>query len=651
MRLFEQRPAVLAHYQERWRYLLVDEYQDTNRAQYLWIRLLAGERTATWPWSATTTRASTRWRGADLRNILDFERDYPDATVVKLEQNYRSTQLILDAAHAVVSRNEARKDKKLWTENPRGVQIERFEADRRTRRREWVARQVEALVGGRGAGGSFLARRADEGDERQLPPAATSRSCTAPTPRAARSRRRSCATACATSWSAARASTSGARSRTRSPTCACCAATPTRPPSSGSSTCRRAASARRRSRPFAREAAGARRQRLGGAARRAAAVRDRRLATRTRTRASPASCHLRGCAAGSACSTCPSCSTWCSRRPATGRCCSTARRRARTAGPTCSSCARSSTRYGDLEPEDALDRLLEETALVADQDAYEEDADAVTLITLHAAKGLEFDVVFITGLEEGVFPHSRALDDQRQMEEERRLAYVGLTRARHRLYLTHAAHPRDVGQGRLLGPVALPAGDSARPDARAPTGRAGSVRATDDDQRPDEERAGQGYDLSYILGPRAASRLVGRRASVDEPRGSSSISTRGGRASAAGRRLHAACRRAARGRDVRAVARPEREARRVLRKPARSGLPNAEPVKSRAGTPAKAASGRSFPANAASATATASAIQRSARHGRDLEADARRRGSHGRVPRAGVKKLLASLANLEILEP
>ena len=97
------------------------------------------------------------------------------------------------------------------------------------------------------------------------------------------------------------------------------------------------------------------------------------------------------------------------------------------------------TRYADLEPEDALDRLLEETALVADQDAYEKDSDAVTLITLHAAKGLEFDVVFITGLEEGVFPHSRALDDQREMEEERRLAYVGLTRARHRLYLTHAA--------------------------------------------------------------------------------------------------------------------------------------------------------------------------------------------------------------------
>ena len=104
-------------------------------------------------------------------------------------------------------------------------------------------------------------------------------------------------------------------------------------------------------------------------------------------------------------------------------------------------------RYADLEPEDALDRLLEETALVADQDAYAADADAATLITIHAAKGLEFDVVFIAGLEEGRLPARRALDDPRQMEEERRLAYVGLTRARHRLYLTHAAQRATWGRG------------------------------------------------------------------------------------------------------------------------------------------------------------------------------------------------------------
>ena len=117
------------------------------------------------------------------------------------------------------------------------------------------------------------------------------------------------------------------------------------------------------------------------------------------------------------------------------------------------------TRYDDLSPEDALDRLLEETALVADQDSYEGETEAVTLITLHAAKGLEFPVVFIAGLEEGVFPTSRAIDAEREMpvrtqpmEEERRLAYVGITRAKRRLYLTHASRRVFRGMGQLSIP-------------------------------------------------------------------------------------------------------------------------------------------------------------------------------------------------------
>jgi DNA helicase-2/ATP-dependent DNA helicase PcrA len=166
VRLFEEAPAVLTRYQERWRYLHVDEYQDTNRAQYLFVKHLAA-RHRNIAVVGDDDQSIYSWRGADVRNILDFEADYPDATVVKLEQNYRSTQLILDAAHAVVSRNEHRKDKKLWTENARGVLIERFEADREDEEAEWIARQVEALARGRGAGGSLLARRADEGDDRE----------------------------------------------------------------------------------------------------------------------------------------------------------------------------------------------------------------------------------------------------------------------------------------------------------------------------------------------------------------------------------------------------------------------------------------------------------------------------------------------------
>ncbi len=165
VRLFQEAPEVLARYQEKWRYLHVDEYQDTNRAQYLWVRALAA-RYHNLAVVGDDDQSIYSWRGADLRNILDFERDEPTATVVKLEQNYRSTQLILDAAHAVVSRNSARKDKKLWTENAGGRPIQRFEAYNEEEEAEWIARQVEELTGG---ASSILTRRADEDADRLAP--------------------------------------------------------------------------------------------------------------------------------------------------------------------------------------------------------------------------------------------------------------------------------------------------------------------------------------------------------------------------------------------------------------------------------------------------------------------------------------------------
>ena len=153
------------------------------------------------------------------------------------------------------------------------------------------------------------------------------------------------------------------------------------------------------------------------------------------------------------------------------------------------------TRYDDLEPEDALDRLLEETALVADQDSYEGEADAVTLITLHAAKGLEFPVVFIAGLEEGVFPHSRALDDERELEEERRLAYVGITRAKRRLYLSHAWRRATWG----MGGASIPSRFLLEIPAEL---MVGPSLAVDDD-----EHAEGPLDLDLVFGARRASRF------------------------------------------------------------------------------------------------------------------------------------------------
>ena len=503
VRLFEQAPAVLSHYRQRWRYLHVDEYQDTNRAQYLWVKLLAAEHRNV-AVVGDDDQSIYSWRGADLRNILDFEQDYPEATVVKLEQNYRSTQLILDAAHAVVERNEGRKDKKLWTQNPRGALIERFEADREDEEAEWVARQVEALVAGRGSAGSVLARRADVGDDdvyrlqdvavmyrtnaqsraieeaflryglryqlvggtrfyqrREVKDAlaylrllrndhdvaAFERIVNVPArglgQRSLEVLRELAAQRGGDVWTALGAAAEGAGELT----------------------------------PRARQAFGSFRALVERLRLRVGLVSLPELLDMTLEDSGYRAMLMDGSQDGE--------DRW----------------------ANLLELREVLDRYGDLEPADALDRLLEETALVADQDAYAGDADKVTLITLHAAKGLEFEVVFICGLEEGVFPHARSLDDPRQMEEERRLAYVGLTRARKRLYLTHAAQRATWGRSGFSVPsrflLEIPEGLMHGPRLVS--------RDEDDDQRPIDERLG-GYDLSAVIGRRASeARLVGRR--------------------------------------------------------------------------------------------------------------------------------------------
>jgi DNA helicase-2/ATP-dependent DNA helicase PcrA len=441
VRLFDEAPDVLARYQDRWRYLHVDEYQDTNRPQYLWIRALAAKH-RNLAVVGDDDQSIYRWRGADIRNILDFERDYPEATVVKLERNYRSTQLILDAAHAVVSRNKERTDKKLWTDRGGGAKIQRFEAYNEEEEAEWIARQVEGLVGGRG---SVLTRRADDEDAGSL----RARDIAVMYRMNAQSRAieesflrygiRYQLVGGTRFYSRREVKDALAylrvlRSDTDSVSFERIINVPSRAIGDKTIQVIRAASLRQAISTWEAIERAARGELEGLVARARTALADfavliRRLRTRVGVLNLPelldetleASGYRAMLADGS--------------EDGEERWANLLELRAVT------------TRYDDLEPEDALDRLLEETALVADQDAYEGDADAVTLITLHAAKGLEFPVVFIAGLEEGVFPHSRALDDEKELEEERRLAYVGMTRAMRRLYLSHAWRRATWGMG------------------------------------------------------------------------------------------------------------------------------------------------------------------------------------------------------------
>ena len=445
VRLFVEAPDVLAKYQERWRYLHVDEYQDTNRAQYLWVRALA-ERHRNLCVVGDDDQSIYSWRGADLRNILDFERDWPDTAVVKLEQNYRSTQLILDAAHAVVSRNTARKDKKLWTDSAGGVKIQRFEAYNEEEEAEWIARQVEGLVGGRG---TALTRRADDDDDRfrardiavMYRMNAQSRAIEESFLRYGilyqlvggtrfYSRRE---------VKDALAYLRILRSDTDSVSFERVINVPARGIGDKTVEALRVAAAREGGTTWGAIEAAVAGELVGLAPRTRNALADfAALVSRLRTRvgllslpelldeALEVSGYRAMLADGS--------------EDGEERWANLLELRAVT------------TRYDDLAPDDALDRLLEETALVADQDSYEGDADAVTLITLLAAKGLEVPVVFIGGLEEGLFPHSRALDDEKQLEEERRLAYVGITRAKRRLFLSHAWRRATWGMGQASVP-------------------------------------------------------------------------------------------------------------------------------------------------------------------------------------------------------
>jgi DNA helicase-2/ATP-dependent DNA helicase PcrA len=430
VRLLESRPEVLARYQARWRYLHVDEYQDTNAAQYRIVRALAAAHHNLCV-VGDDDQSIYAWRGADLRNILDFERDEPGATVVKLEQNYRSTQLILDAAHAVVARNEGRKEKKLWTDKEGGRPIQRFEAYNEEEEAEWIARQVEALLGGRAAS---LTRRADEADRLRPKDVAVLYRTNAQSRAIEEAFLR---------YGIRYQLIGGTRFYQRREVKDALAYLRVLRSDTDEVSYERILNVPARgigdkSLEILRVAAGEPEQTYWSALERAAAGELLVLASRARHAVADFVALVRRLRTRVGLLPIPELLD--EVLEASGY-------RAMLADGTEENEERwrnllelrsVTTRYDDLAPDDALDRLLEETALVADQDAYESDADAVTLITLHAAKGLEFGAVFISGMEEGVFPHSRALDDEKELEEERRLAYVGITRAKERLFVSHA---------------------------------------------------------------------------------------------------------------------------------------------------------------------------------------------------------------------
>ena len=433
LRLLQEAPAVAERYRTKWEYLHVDEYQDTNRIQYAWIRELAAGH-GNLCVVGDDDQSIYSWRGADIRNILDFERDWPKAEVIALEQNYRSTQSILDAAHGVVSNNLGRKAKKLWTDQAGGLPIPVYGGFDQEDEAAWIVRRIEEHAS---------PRKPKRGETAESPEAlggiailyrtnAQSRAIEEALLRASIPyqliggtrfyQRREVKDALA--WLRVLRSDTDRISYER------IINVPPRGIGEKTVDLLRAAAAPHPDAPdgipFGLVIAAAGRGEVAGVSSRArtalAGVAD--VIARLRSRLTLI--HLpelldavyseTGLRAHLASEGVEGEERWANLLELRG-----------IAG-----------RFLELEPLDALDRFIEETALVADQDSLEEGTERVTLITLHAAKGLEWPTVFISGLVEGLFPHSRALMDEEQMEEERRLCYVGITRAKRRLTLSYA---------------------------------------------------------------------------------------------------------------------------------------------------------------------------------------------------------------------
>ena len=418
LELFERVPATRERYQRRFRYLLVDEYQDTNRSQYAILRHLAAEHRNLCV-VGDEDQSIYRWRGADLRNILDFEHDYPDVEVVRLEQNYRSTQRILAAAGAVIRHNRDRKGKTLWTENEPGALPVLYEAEDEQSEARFIASRIARLRGERRYSDFVVFYRTNAQSRvleevflgAAIPYAlvgglrfyerkevkdllAYLRVIANPSDEAAWLRiinvpaRGIGATTVGRRVAEARAS--GKR----------LAEVLAWPPQTI------AAAAAGKVTAFAALVADLRRLVEGGTIEhlvedifRRTGLLDALGAERTPEAES--------------------------RRENLREFLGVARD-ADVAGRS-------------------LSEFLEQAALVSDADLVPDEGGHVTLMTLHTSKGLEFPVVFLAGMEEGIFPHHRSQGDRASIEEERRLCYVGMTRARERLFLTRARRRRLMG--------------------------------------------------------------------------------------------------------------------------------------------------------------------------------------------------------------
>ncbi|EOM69132.1 DNA helicase PcrA [Enterococcus faecium] len=426
IRLFEEHPDSLTYYQNKFHYIHVDEYQDTNHAQYTLVNLLAG-RFRNLCVVGDADQSIYGWRGADMQNILDFEKDYPDAAVILLEQNYRSTKNILSAANQVIENNSNRKPKNLWTENKEGNKITYYRADNeRDETRFIVDRMQEEIRSNHRNYGDFAILYRTNAQSRVMEE--TLLKANIPYKMVGGHKfydRKEIKDILAYLNVLANPQDSISFERIVN--------SPKRGIGPGFIEKLRSFASLHEW-PLLEAAQNVDLANIGGKAGQQLGAFGEMIQEVTQMIPYLTVTELTK---------------------------EVLDRSGYLEDLKIQNTLEAQARIENLEefltvtqefdkqfeqqneedadaPEEKLTVFLNDLALVSDIDNLEEDASQVTLMTLHAAKGLEFPVVFLIGLEEGVFPLSRALMEESELEEERRLAYVGITRAEEALYLTNA---------------------------------------------------------------------------------------------------------------------------------------------------------------------------------------------------------------------
>lgn len=413
VQLMETKPEIRDKWRTQFKYIMIDEYQDTNAAQYKLVKLLTNEHrniaVVGDDWQSIYS-----WRGADFRNILNFEKDYKDCTVIKLEQNYRSTKHILDAAHAVITKNSQRSDKKLWTDAGAGLPVQLLAVGSERDESEAIIRRVKnGIDGGHRHYRDFAVLYRTNAQSRSIEEAFVH-------------------------YGIPYRVVGGVRFYDRKEIKDIMAYLRLifQPEDRVSferivNVPARSVGAKSLQNFFAwQEAQGLN---LFQALSQANDCSD--ITPKARTSLSELGDILESLRIVS------------EDASVSGLIDSLLRRidylnsldDGSLQGEARQENVKELLSVAQEYQDEGLAGFLEEVALVSDLDSANFDGDAVTLMTLHAAKGLEFPVIFMAGMEESILPHSRALYDQSEMEEERRLCYVGMTRARQELYLINCA--------------------------------------------------------------------------------------------------------------------------------------------------------------------------------------------------------------------